>query len=137
MEVFSIRVGKRTQRQVPFEYIEPVEWKTVVLVIGFQQGRVFERVAQTKSAIVQEVVAQKSVAHAGLLGNCPQGRMRIYHAHGNQESVIRDAVQSDSAVAVRDIFGEPIDGVVGIGAFVHALGIAGIVNRPQHDKLPF
>src|SRR5579859_3979677 len=60
--------------------------------------------------------------------------MRIDHAHGDEIAGIRDAVHADAAVVVRNILDQPVDGVVGVGAFVHGFLIAGIGRGVQHFK---
>src|SRR5215216_6843814 len=62
--------------------------------------------------------------------------MWVDPGHGSQKAGIGDAEHSDPSVVPRDVRQEPLDRVVGIGALVHALRIARIVERAIHDELP-
>ena len=137
VEIFCVRVRERAEAKIKIVDVEAVKGKTEVLVRGFEQGGVFERVAEAKGAVVEEVVAEPSVAHAGLFGDGLERGMRVDHSHGDEKAVIGNAVEADAAVVVRDIFHEPVDGVVGVRAFVHTLGIARVMQRAKHDELPF
>ena len=86
---------------------------------------------------MEEIVAEKGVAHAGLLGRGFQRRMGIDHAHVHQEAAVGNAVEAGTAVVVRDILYEPVDRVVGIGALVDSLGILRIVNGAEHHEFAF
>src|SRR5690349_21278768 len=61
--------------------------------------------------------------------------MRIDPGHCRQKTRIGDAEYADSPVVSRNIGQQPLDRVVGVGALVHAFGIARIVQRAIHDEL--
>src|SRR5260221_305631 len=60
--------------------------------------------------------------------------MRIDHSHGHQIAGIGDAVHAHAAVVVGHVFDQPVDGVVGVGAFVHAVGVR---SGMQHFEFAF
>ena len=64
--------------------------------------------------------------------------MRVDHAGGGVEAGIGDAPHADLAVVVGDVLDQPLDGVVGVGAFVGVLRAAldGAVRR-HVDELAF
>ena len=121
---FALALERVPRRRYELVGIKAIERKIVIFVGGFQQGRILKRIAEAKSTIVKEIVAEENIAHAGLLGNGFQRGVRVDHAHGDQKSVVGNAVQADPAVVARHIFDQPIDGVVGVGAFVHAFRVA-------------
>src|SRR5882724_11979219 len=77
VEVFCVGVGERTKTEIPVVEVEAIEGEAVILGRGFEQRGVFERVAETKRAVVEEVVAEISVAHARLFGRGFERWMRI------------------------------------------------------------
>ena len=129
--------GKRAEAEIPVVEVEAIERETIILVGGFQQGGVLECVAEAECAVMKEIVAEEDVAHASLFGHRFYRGMRVDHAHGDQKTVVGNTVQADPAVIVRNIFNQPIDGVVGVGAFIHAFRVGGIVDGPQHDEFSF
>src|SRR5580704_2384141 len=86
---------------------------------------------------MEEIVAEPCVAHASLFGGGFERRVRINHAHRYEKTVIRNAVKADAAIVVRHIFNEPVDGVVGVRAFINALGVVWVMQRAKHDELSF
>ena len=47
-----------------------------------------------------------------MLGNGLERRMRIEHAHDGEPATVGNAKKAHTAVVMRDIFDEPVDGVV-------------------------
>src|ERR1700731_1067690 len=86
---------------------------------------------------MKEIVPQECVAHAGLFGSRFQRRMRMNHPHRHQEAVVRNTVHADSPVVARNIFHQPVDGVVSVRAFIYPLGVGSIMDRAVHDELAF
>ena len=70
---------------------------------------------------MQRVVAIEHVGHRSLRRNRLQRRMRIDHAHGREESRVRDAVHAHVAVVVAHVLDQPLDGVPGVSALVGVL----------------
>ncbi len=67
-----------------------------------------------------------------------EGGVGVDDAGGGVEAGIGDAPHADLAVVVGDVVNEPLDGVVGVGAFVGILGAAldGAVRR-HVDEIAF
>src|SRR5271155_2278172 len=137
VEIFRVGVRKGSETEIKIVDVKLVESKTEIFVRGLEECGVFEAVAQAKSAIMEEVVAEPGVAHAGLLGNGFESGMRVDHAHGDEKTVVRNSVEADASVVVGNILYEPVDRVVGVGGFVHALGIARLMNRTEHYEFSF
>src|SRR5579859_8121498 len=84
-----------------------------------------------------KIVAEKHVRGRSLLGYRFQRGMRLEHAHYRKPTAVGDAEEANAAVVVRNIFHQPVDGVVRVRAFVNArsFGMAvGIAYRPLHDE---
>ncbi len=137
MKILRIRIRERAEAEIKVVNVEAIEGKTEVFVGRFEQRRVFKSVAQAKSAVVEEIVAEPGVTHAGLFGGSLERGMGVDHAHGYEKAVIRNAVETDASIIVGDVFHEPIDRVVGVRAFVHALRVARLVQGAKHDELAF
>ena len=67
---------------------------------------------------MEEIVAHPDVDHGGLRRDGFHGGMRIDAGGYGEKSGIGDAEDADAAVVVGNVFEEPGDGVVGVGAFV-------------------
>ena len=85
---------------------------------------------------MEEVVSQPAVSHARLLGDRFQRRMRIYQRHSSQKAAVRNSRRAHASVVLGHIFHQPLNRVVRVRALVHALGVAGVMQRPVHHKLP-
>ena len=86
---------------------------------------------------MEEVVAHPDVDHGRLRRNGFHGRMRIDAGFHRKESGIAGADESGAAVVAGDVFEQPVDGVVGVGAFVYGLGIAMVGFGAAHHELAF
>src|SRR5208282_3763038 len=113
VEIFFVRVGERAEAEIKVVNVEAVESETEILAGGFEQGSVFERVAQAKGPVMEEVVAEPGVAHTRLFRSGLERRMRVYHSHGDEKAVVGNSIETDAAIVVRNIFHEPVDRVVG------------------------
>ena len=63
--------------------------------------------------------------------------MRIDQRHQRQKAVVGDAEDSDFAIGFRNIFDQPIDGVVGVGGVIDRRRILRAVQRTIHDVVAF
>src|SRR5260370_33124134 len=63
--------------------------------------------------------------------------MRLEHSNDGKPAAVRNAHKTCTAVVVRNVFHEPVDGVVGVRAFVDRLRILRIANRSLHHKSSF
>src|SRR5208282_6911517 len=88
VEIFFVRVGERAEAEIKVVNVKAVESETEILAGGFEQGRVFERVAQAKGPVMEEVVAEPGVAHASLFRCGFKRGMRMDHAHGDEKAVV-------------------------------------------------
>ena len=59
--------------------------------------------------------------------------MRVYERHRHREAFVRAADHTDAAVALRDVFHEPVDRVVGVGRVVHLRRVQRPAQRTRHD----
>ncbi len=63
--------------------------------------------------------------------------MRIHQRHQGGKSVVGNSEDTDFAVALGNIFYQPIDGVVGIGRVIDRSGIQRPVQRAIHHVIAF
>ena len=82
--------------------------------------------------VVKPIVAHPAVDHRVHRDRDFQCRMRIHHGHQRQKPVVRDAEDADLSIALRNVFDEPVDRVVGVGRFVDRRRILRPVQRPVH-----
>ena len=75
---------------------------------------------QKEGALVKEVI-EKPIGNRRLRRDGFERGVGIDHAGGAIETGIADAPEADLAVVAGNIFDEPLDGVMGVGAFVNAL----------------
>ena len=86
-----------------------------------------------EGAVVKPVVAHPAIDH-GIHGHGDfQRRVRIHQRHQRQKSVVGDAEDADLAIALGNIFHQPVDGVVGVGGVIDRRGIQRAVQRTVHD----
>ena len=123
LKYFAIDVRQRAELQIPLEGVVAVELEVGVDLVRLHHGDVLEAVAEAKGAVVMEVVAEEHVGRRGLRRHRLEGRVRVEHRHHRQPAVVADAEHADPAVVVRHVLEEPVDGVVGVGAFVDGLGV--------------
>ncbi len=104
---------------------------------------VFEAVAEAESAVVMEVVAEEHVGRRGLLGGGLERGVRVEQRHDRQPTAVGDAQHAHAAVVAGHVLDQPVDGVVGVGAFVDGLadrarsrGGRSITNWPSDLKRP-
>src|ERR1039457_2088735 len=84
-----------------------------------------------------ESVAEELVGGGGLLDDGFEGGMRVERGHDGGPTVVGGSGDAGAAVVVGDVFDEPVDGVPGVGGFVDAFRILGIVRRAAHHKFAF
>src|SRR5579863_2051925 len=80
--------------------------------------------SQHERSIVVCIVSNIEVSDRSLRRTSFQRGMRVHHSGSNIKSRIGNSVGADFAVVVRNIFQQPFDGVVGVGAFIHILRTA-------------
>ena len=71
-----------------------------------------------EGAVVIGVVTHKEVGDWSLRRGGFEGGVRVDHSGGGEEAIVGDAPDAGFAVVVGDVVEEPLDGVVGVGAFV-------------------
>src|SRR5581483_1580397 len=136
-EIFLIGIGQRAETEIPLVSVVAVELEIGVGFLGgLQQRGVFKTVAQAEGAVVMEVVAEEHVGGRGLLGNSLKRRMGVDQRHGRRPAGIGDAPHADAPIVVGNILEQPLNGVVGVGALIRALGIGGRARRALHDECP-
>jgi hypothetical protein len=81
-----------------------------------------------------EVVAEPHVGRRGLRRDRAQRRVRLGRGHDRRPAVVADAEHADAAVVVRHVLHEPVDRVVGIGAFVDLQACIGRAQRTLHHE---
>ena len=104
---------------------------------GFEQSGVLEPVAEPEGAVVVKVVADEHVGRRGLLGNRLQRRVGLEQRHGGRPAGIGNAVDAHAAVIVGGVLQQPLDGVIGVGAFVDGLWIALVSWGALHHEPAF
>src|SRR5579871_3680517 len=82
-----------------------------------------------------EIVPDPHVRGRCLLDGGLQGWVWIERAHHREPRAIAGARHSYAAVIVGDVLQQPLDGVVGVGAFVERLGILRLARLAQHYEL--
>src|SRR2546427_746898 len=61
--------------------------------------------------------------------------MRIWHSGCHIKSRIRNSVHARFAIVVGNVLQQPVDGVVGVGTFIHILGVFFVILVWRHlDK---
>ncbi len=63
--------------------------------------------------------------------------MRIDERHQRQEAVVRDAENADASIRLRNVFHQPIDGVVGVSGVVHLRRVLRTLQRAVHHVVAF
>src|ERR1700722_190771 len=114
-----------------------IEFAEGVFLGAFHALRVVVTVGLAEGAVVEEVVAHPDVDHGGLRRDGFYRGMRIDAGGLCEETGIGDAEDADAAGVVGNIFDEPGDGVVGVGAFVDQLGIFVVDHGAGHDESAF
>ena len=138
VEIALVGVGERAEAKVEIEGIGAVEFEVGVGGgAGFEQGGVLEAIAQAKRSVVVKVVAQELVGGRGLFDGGFERGVGIEGGHHGGPSAVGGAGNARAPVVVGDVLDEPVDGVPGVGGFVDAFGIGGIVRRASHDELAF
>jgi hypothetical protein len=85
---------------------------------------------------VVEVVTEPHVGGGRLGRDRLEGRVGLQGAHDGGPAVVGYAQHADSAVILRDILEEPVDGIVRIGALIQGLRVSFITRRALHDEGP-
>ena len=88
-----------------------------------------EVLRQEECAVVMDVVAHEPVRDRCLRRRGLERRMGIDHPHRGVEAGIGDAEHADVAVVVRHVLHQPVDGVVGVRAFIEILRALGRIER--------
>src|SRR3984957_3039087 len=99
--------------------------------------RVVVAIGLAESSIVEEVVAHPHVDHGGLGRDGFYGGVRVDASGLREKSGIGNAEDPDTAGVVGNVFDEPRNGVVGVGAFVNQFGIFVIDHGPGHNESAF
>ena len=127
-QIELLRVRKRPHRQIKIVAIVCAVVEVVPLLRGIFESRTrLEKCIETeirlkhKRAVVVRVVTHIKVRYGGLRRTRFQRRMRVRHPSRHIKSRIRNPVNSSFAVVVGNIFQEPGDRVVRVGAFVDIL----------------
>ena len=87
----------------------------------------------TKGAVVEPVIASPAINHGIHRHRDSESRMRVNQSHQRQEPVIRNAQDADLAVALGNVFHQPVDRVVGVRSVVNRSGVERSVQRTRHD----
>ena len=135
VHILLVEIRNRSQPQKPVEGIEAIEIESLVLLGCFHSRRILQAVAQPERAVMMEIVTQVHVGRRGLLGNSFQRRMRIDHRHHSQPPAIGNPQHSRASVVVGHVLEQPLDGVVGVRAFVNCLCVALRARWPHHHEL--
>ena len=118
------RAGQRAQRrkrEVPLERVVARRGRRHTQVgRGLHHPGVFEPVGEPEGSLMKEVVAHPRIAHRGLGTDGLERGVRPDSRDGREPTGIRHAIDADAAVVVRHMLDEPVDRVVGVGAFVGA-----------------
>ena len=85
-----------------------------------------------KRAIVKPIVTHPAVDHRVHRHRDFERRVRIHKRHQGQETVIRNAKNTDFAVGFGHVFHQPVDGVIGVGGVIHRSRILRPVQGPVH-----
>ncbi len=125
LEIFFVGIRERTHFEVKVILVRraEIEWNGAGRSLGFNAAR-FETDVETeisreiKRAVVISVVAIADVAHGSLRRNGLERRMGIHQAIGGIKAGVRNAPHAGAAVVARNVFHQPVDGVVSVGAFV-------------------
>ena len=91
-----------------------------------------ETLRERERAVVMAIVAEVPVDERRLRTRRLVRRMCVDHAGGGEEARRRDAPRADATVVVRDVLDQPVDRVVGVGAFVDVLGAVLDVDVRRH-----
>src|SRR5208282_4302363 len=90
--------------------------------------------AQPEGAVVMKIVAQEHIGDGSLLGDGAHGGMRVERGHFREPAAVGNAGNPHAAVVTGNIFEQPLDGIVGVGALVDRAGVRAVPGRPQHHK---
>lgn len=72
-----------------------------------------------ESAVVVKIIPNEPIGNGCLWRNCFQCRMCIYQRHGGIKTRVRNAQNAYSAVIVGYVLYQPVDGIIGVAAFVN------------------
>jgi hypothetical protein len=84
---------------------------------------------------VKKVIAHPDVDHRRLRRNRLHRRVRINAGQRCGESVIRSADRACTSIVVLDVFNQPRDSVVSIGALIYLCFVVMGHDGPAHDEL--
>src|SRR5947208_2400708 len=93
------------------------------------------QVLLAKSAVVEPVVSHPAIDHGIHRHRHLEGRVRIHQRHQRQETIVRDTKNADLAITLRNIFYQPVDGVVSIGRVIDGSGILRTMQGTVHHIL--
>jgi len=85
-----------------------------------------------KGAEMKPVVAHPAIDHRIHRHGNLQCRMRIDQRHQRQKAVVGDSENTDAPIALRDIFHEPVDGVVSVSGVIDLRRVLWSNKRPVH-----
>ncbi len=110
------------------------------MLVVFSRGFLFvdvRHVLFAERAVVKPVVAHPAVNHGiHRHGDFERG-MRIDECHQRQKSVVRNAEDAHFAVALRNVFHQPVDRVIGVGGMIDRRGIQRAAQGARHHVIAF
>ncbi len=84
------------------------------------------------------IVSHEQIRHGSLRRGCLQRGMRVDDAGRGKEAGIGNSPDANAAIVVGDIFQQPVDGVISVGAVIDVVVRRLIVDmRPHLDKCAF
>src|SRR5947209_7828246 len=95
------------------------------------------KISLAERAVVEPVVTHPAVDHGAFRCGDFQRGMRIQQRHDDREAFVRRADHADAAVGFRDVFDQPVDGVVGVGDVVRAGAVQRTTHGPRHYVITF
>src|SRR6185437_14202469 len=126
---------RRTGPQVDVIVVEGARLPQLIIRAGAHLLVDIWKALLTKGAVVEPIIAAPAIHH-GIHGHGYFERwMRIDHCSQSQKSIVGDAEHADLAVRFGGVFYQPIDGVVGIGRFIHRGWIERSAHRARHDVI--
>ena len=88
-------------------------------------------------AVVKPVVTSPPVHHGIHRHGHFERRVRIDQRHQRQKTVVGNSQNADLAIRFRNIFNEPVNGVVRVSGMINGRGIQRPMKRAGHDVVAF
>ena len=127
VQIFVVEIRKRAEIQIPLVGVVRFEREMgVAVLVGLLHHRVFEIVAFAQSAVTMIIVVHPLIDGRSLLAHRFQRSMRMQQRKRGRKTVVGDAHHADFSVVVRDVFDQPIDGIVGVSRFVGGFRVSEI-----------